>query len=241
MIGNIKVKIDKDYFFPSIETLTVEEFIRLCESLKNEERDNKILADLLKCNEAIIEELDLNEYRKLLLLAENLLQSPSYPMDWNISFLPLGSYPFGQFADWLMLCRKYGFDVRCIPYTIAYLRPNVGFNLRNTEYLKWANNLPACVGIYYHNKILIEYEHLNKKFANLKGEDPTDIEIKAGIEHLSKYGEYLTLHKLAGGDITKIKEVAKLSVNEVLTYLRADKDINTYITEINVLKGGKRA
>lgn len=240
MTGKIRVTIDKDYYFPTIETLSVSKYIKVYEALKNEERDNKIISELLECSETLIEELDYWDYRKLVVLAENLLSSPSSSLDYNITFLPLSSYPFGQFSDWIQACQRYNFDARAIPYTIAYLRPSTSFNLRNTEYLEWANNLPACVGIYYFNKMIAELEELNKKFRNLKTEDPTDIEIKAGIEHLAKYGGYLTIHSLANGDVTKVNEIAKMRTAEVFTWLRADKDVNTYREEIQILKGLKK-
>lgn len=235
----IRITIDKDYYFPSIESITLEDFIKVVLLQRSEERDDKIISSLLNCSEELIESLEDEEYEKLVLLAKHLLESPSMALDYDIPFLPLGSYPFGQFADWLTTCRRFDFDIRCAPYTIAYLRPGTSFRLRNSEFLNWANKLPACVGNYYFNKILLEYEELNKTFVNLKGEEPTEVEIKAGIEHLSKYGEYLTLHKLAGGDITKVETIAKMSVNQVLTYLSADKDVSTYIKEINTLKGQK--
>lgn len=237
MIGNnIKVKIDKEYQFPSIDNLSTELFIEISKSMKDPEtRDNEIIAKLLGCNVHIIEELDFVEFRKLQILAENLFSSPASPLDYNIPFLPLTSYPYGQFADWTQMLKQYEFDERAIPYTIAYLRPNTTFKQRNEVYLPWANNLPACVSIYYHSMMLEELEQLKKNFA-LNESKPDDLEIKAGIEHLAKYGEYLTIFELTNGDIGKLESVAKLSVAEVLTYLRAGKDVTTYKNEINKLR-----
>ena len=82
-----------------------------------------------------------------------------------------------------------------------------------------------------------EYEQLQKTFA-LSASEPQELEIKAGIQHLAKYGEYLTIFELTNGDIANVEKVAKMSVAEVLTYLRTSKDVATYKREINVLRNG---
>ena len=211
---------------------------KLSESLKKPDvRDDEIISELLQTPIQIIESLDLVEFRKLQILAENLLLSPASPLDYNIAFLPIASYPFGQFADWVSVCRKLNFDERSIAYSVAYLRPNTSFKQRNEIYLQWAQELPACVCLYYHSEIMREFDELQKNFA-MSANKPDEIEIKAGIQHLAKYGEYLTIFELTNGDIANVEKVAKMSVAEVLTYLRASKDVATYKREINVLRNG---
>ena len=238
IFNEIKVTIDKEYKFPTIAQLTTEQFVRLSLLLKQEEtRDNEIIAELLNCNLHIIEELDFAEFRKLQILAENLLLSPASPLDYEINFWQLSSYPYGQFADWIHICKSFNFDERSIPYSIAYLRPNTSFKQRNEIYLSWANKLPACVSIYYHARMIEELTTLQATFG-MTSSEPTDIELKAGFEHLAKYGEYLTIFELTKGDILKLEKVSKMSVAEVLTYLKAGKDIATYKNEIKVLSNG---
>lgn len=238
IFNDIKVTIDKEYKFPTIAQLTTKQFIKLSEALKKPDvRDDEIIAELLQAPIQIIESLDLVEFRKLQILAENLLLSPASPLDYNINFLPLASYPFGQFADWIQVCKQFNFDERSIAYSVAYLRPNTSFKQRNEIYLPWAEQLPACVCIYYHSQIMQEYEHLQKTFA-LNTTEASELEIKAGIQHLAKYGEYLTIFELTNGDIAKVEKIAKMSVAEVLTYLRTSKDVATYKREINVLRNG---
>ncbi len=89
------------------------------------------------------------------------------------------------------------------------------------------------------NGILADYQKLCERFKALQGDTPDENELKAGIEHLSKYGEYLTMLNLSGGDILKMRDIASLSTAEVLTYVSASKDVRTYQNELLVLRKPK--
>lgn len=220
---------------PDLHEITVEKYIRVRGTIEKKD-DYLFLAELLECDIDILEDLHPNEYHKLVILGRRWLEIPVMSPVQQIDFLPIGSYPFGQYADWMQQVNKYNGDYRCIPFTLSLLHKTGTLIERQTTLMDWAYSLPAHVGIYYHEKIISELQNLKKNFATLEGSGPNDVEIKAGIEHLSKYGDYLTLLNLSQGDILKVREIAKLTVNEVLTYICASKDLSTYQRELSVLR-----
>ena len=233
----VKITIDKPYIFPDIDTIPVRDYILFAEELKSETTtDHKLVSVLLKCEESVLNQLPQSEFNKLVILTHAFLEQKTTLVNTFIPFAPLGSYPFGVFADLKKKIELFNGDERCIPWTIALLRPGVGYGLRSTYWLDWANELPASVGIHYHNKIMAEYVKLCETFKALEGEEPDDNEIKAGIEHLSRYGEYLTMFNLSNKNILEMKKISMLPTNEVLTYICASKDVNTYSSELNRLR-----
>jgi hypothetical protein len=226
----------KQYKFPTIEDLTVREFVDLMLEFDNH-TPQSIIAALSGCDLAVLQALPAEEMDKLIILYDLLFKTPPHAAGREIAFLPLGRVPFGQFADFMQKYREYGGDFRAIPYTIAYLRPCTTHDQRENIYLPWAYSLPASVGVYYHLKISEELRELNATFAALASEEgPSEIERSAGIGHLTKYGEYLTMHTLSGGDVLKIKEIAEMPTNQIFTYLCVNKDVQTYQSEIQKLR-----
>lgn len=233
----VKITIDKEYFLPDVSEMSVAEYIELAKVMQNESAtDVDIVHALIGCDKVILESLEYSEFYKLVVLAKNFLDKPTIVEDFYIPFLPLGSYPFGVYADFKKLIEKFKGGAEMIPYTIALLRPGVGYANRMGYWLEWAKGLPATIGIYYHNKMMLEYSQLCEQFKALEGDEPDDNELKAGIEHLYKYGEYITMVNLTRGDILKLESVSSLPTNLVLTYLCASKDVKTYESELNKLR-----
>lgn len=50
----------------------------------------------------------------------------------------------------------------------------------------------------------------------------------AGCEKLDKYGDFATIDALANGDITRYKEVEKMTISTVLVKLKYDSDKAEY-------------
>lgn len=233
----VKIKIDKEYILPDVSEMNVSQYIALAKVLKNEEAtDVDIVHALIGCDKKVLESLEYSEFNKLVILAKNFLGKPTIVEDFYIPFLPLGSYPFGVYADFKKTIERFKGTAEMIPYTIALLRPGVSYQLRSSYWLEWAKELPAPIGIHYHNKMMQEYAQLCEQFKALEGDEPDDNELKAGIEHLYKYGEYITMVNLTGGDILKLQNVSLLPTNQVLTYLCASKDVRTYQLELNKLR-----
>lgn len=229
-----KIKIDKEYIFPSKKTISVKKFIEI--QPQDGETDIHFISKIIDCPIGILEQLSENEFEKLVILGRQFLEEPVSNMGINLPFLPLGKYPFGVYADLNQTLKKFNFDFRAIPFCICLLRPGASLENRLGYWKQWAEELPASVGLFYYYKVLEDYKNLGEQFAALKGDEPDDNEIKAGIEHLNKYGDYLTLVNLSNGDPLKVLELAKRPTNEILTYICTSKDLSTYYRELERLR-----
>lgn len=230
-IGNIRYEI------PELHDMTVALYIGVMEALEKD-NDMVVVSKLFRIKMKILKKLPPSEFEKLVILSKRWLEYPTIAPIEHIEFMPLGSYPYGQYADWVQALRMHK-DFRAIPYTIALLNPSGSLGDRQGKLLQEAFELPAHVGIYYHNKMINELQMLRETFVTLEGKPPTELELKAGIEHVTRYGEYMTMVNLSGGDIVKIREIARLPVNEVLTYVSASKDLTTYKEELRILKNNQ--
>lgn len=53
-------------------------------------------------------------------------------------------------------------------------------------------------------------------------------EIAAGVEQISRYGFYGTLHRLALGNILNFEAILKKSVYEIYAFLQYESELNAY-------------
>ena len=77
-----------------------------------------------------------------------------------------------------------------------------------------------------------EHERITQKYDDLQSEPDAD-ESAAGVEQLSIFGFYATLHSLAQGNILRMDDVAKKSVDEVYTFLLYEKHLSAYKKRLN--------
>lgn len=238
-MSSVRFNVDgKEFVMPSLETLTVSEFVSIQKNMQDESyTDEDLVCDLTNIDKSLIDKLPAIEAEKLFILARNVFAQPVSSMGVNFPVLPLGVYPYGVYSDF----KKQHIDIHSgsitfMPYAIALLKVGASYSSRMSYWLEWANSLPASAGLYLYSKIMQEWETLCNQFEALKGDEPTELELKAGIEHLSKYGEYLTMVNLTGGDILKLKEISELPTSLVLTYICARKDMRTFSEELEKLR-----
>lgn len=136
-------------------------------------------------------------------------------------FKPLGEMQVNQFEHW---------RIRPTPeHTIALLHSGKYSFSERMDLLDTIYELPADIGLYWQNYYNIQFAEHIKKFAPLyEPYEPSDEELNAGYEDLTRWGIYSTYEDLAAGDIFRIEKVAKLSVDNVYYFLLYKKTKNEY-------------
>lgn len=74
-------------------------------------------------------------------------------------------------------------------------------------------------------KSIEQVNELEKKLAY----EPDADEERAGIEMFNEFGYFVTIHRLAGGDILKQEEVGRLPYSQVFATLRLNQTDNTFM------------
>ena len=138
-------------------------------------------------------------------------------------FKPLGQLEVAQFEHWRTR--------PTMEHTLALLHTSTepyAFSSR-MDLVDEILEMPADIGLYWQNYYNKEFAEHVKKFAPLyQAYEPTDEEINAGYEDLTKWGAYSTYEELAQGDIFRLEQVARLSVDNVYYYLLYKKTKNEY-------------
>lgn len=138
-------------------------------------------------------------------------------------FKPLGELEVAQFEHWRTR--------PTMEHTLSLLHTSTelyAFSGR-MNLVDSVMDMPADIGLYWQNYYNKEFADHVKKFAPLyEAYEPTDEEVNAGYEDLTKWGAYSTYEELAQGDIFRLEQVARLSVDNVYYYLLYKKTKNDY-------------
>lgn len=78
-----------------------------------------------------------------------------------------------------------------------------------------------------------EVIQLNKLESELLGSLPSINEVSAGVDRFGKYGSFIQLDKLSGGDVTKIKKVKFLPYRTCISKLNLEYDKAEYEKDLN--------
>lgn len=148
----------------------------------------------------------------------------------QLHFEPIGKLQVNQFEHWRTRMT--------LSETVALLHSGTEDNpyqfSKRMDMLDDIKELPCDIAIWckdFYNKSFAEHV---KKFASLyEPYERTDEEINAGYEDLARWGIYSTYEELAQGDIFRVEQVAKLSVDEVYYFLLYRRTKQEYQKNLN--------
>lgn len=211
--------------------ITIGELERYEPSLSNKPTPNELIA-LLSDTPLFHVELFPKELIEVLTDALQFVYSDLIVVEdaRQYHFEPIGKLQVNQFEHWRTRMT--------LSETVALLHSPrddkpYQFSAR-MDMLDEIRELPSDIAIWcrdFYNKSFSE--HI-KKFASLyEPYEKTDEELNAGYEDLARWGIYSTYEELAQGDIFRVEQVARLSVDEVYYFLLYKRTKQEYQKNLN--------